>query len=387
MAHRIKALLLAVCSLPTTVQAQYLTPGGASPYCISQLVRDGDISCSDNCDFSNLDIRTYTMSLDYAHYDCVNFFGANLEGISMMEAELTDCNFHGANLKNVNMIQMRMISEMPSRGISGPSFRGASMSHVQCAGAIFDEARIEGYQEFSPMLFDNAHCPGATFFKTRMKMVSMTSGVFTDSDFFEARMEYFDVSGTDFSGRVTTFHKAKLKHIKAIKTTWEKADATYIEIHNSDLTCASFAYADLFDAHLASNNILAGVDFTGANMAMISLPSQHHDTSCPLIESPPPSPPPSSRPPPAPTTRRPPTSLPPSPLSANQCDPSKTCNVCDACCASYMTDSIVCDACVKTECPQQNKCQDESSCNVCGACCRAYITDGVPCDACVAAAC
>ena len=36
--------------------------------------------------------------------------------------------------------------------------------------------------------------------------------------------------------------------------------------------------------------------------------------------------------------------------AANQCDPSKGCNVCAACCESYILDGAVCDACVVKQC-------------------------------------
>ena len=36
--------------------------------------------------------------------------------------------------------------------------------------------------------------------------------------------------------------------------------------------------------------------------------------------------------------------------ATNECDPSKTCNVCAACCKAYITDGTVCDACVAQEC-------------------------------------
>ena len=36
--------------------------------------------------------------------------------------------------------------------------------------------------------------------------------------------------------------------------------------------------------------------------------------------------------------------------AANQCDPSKGCNVCGACCESYITDGTDCDACAAKQC-------------------------------------
>ena len=57
--------------------------------------------------------------------------------------------------------------------------------------------------------------------------------------------------------------------------------------------------------------------------------------------------------PPAPTPTPTPTPTPSAPTpapTANECQPSQTCTVCDACCKSYIQDGSECDACVKAEC-------------------------------------
>lgn len=38
------------------------------------------------------------------------------------------------------------------------------------------------------------------------------------------------------------------------------------------------------------------------------------------------------------------------PRGPNQCDPSKTCNVCSECCQTYLTLQPECDECVKEAC-------------------------------------
>lgn len=82
----------------------------------------------------------------------------------------------------------------------------------------------------------------------------------------------------------------------------------------------------------------------------------------------------------------------PSPTpSHNECNPSKTCNVCSACCHSYIDDGTECDNCVKAECPPAPApapvCLPSKGCNVCSACCKSYITDGSECTACVKSQC
>ena len=75
----------------------------------------------------------------------------------------------------------------------------------------------------------------------------------------------------------------------------------------------------------------------------------------------------------------------------NVCSPTG-CNVCNACCESYLLPGDMCDLCVHEECaPSQepalvhsgNKCNPAKSCNVCNACCHAYIFSSHDCDHCV----
>jgi hypothetical protein len=40
----------------------------------------------------------------------------------------------------------------------------------------------------------------------------------------------------------------------------------------------------------------------------------------------------------------------PAPASGNKCNPAKTCNVCKACCQSYIVDGAPCDSCAKQNC-------------------------------------
>lgn len=80
--------------------------------------------------------------------------------------------------------------------------------------------------------------------------------------------------------------------------------------------------------------------------------------------------------------------FPPVGSSKNVCTPG-SCNVCDACCKSYLQPQAVCDQCVASECQSKNVCSaDSSKCNVCSACCKSYLEGNqVACDGCVSAQC
>jgi hypothetical protein len=105
--------------------------------------------------------------------------------------------------------------------------------------------------------------------------------------------------------------------------------------------------------------------------------------------------------------------------NGNECNATKGCNVCTACCQSYIKDGAVCDSCVAAQCKKMtNECQPSKGisshshhttlphhtatphcpkqiyvsctfvslhlgCNVCSRCCQSYIDDGPDCDACV----
>ncbi|EDQ86724.1 uncharacterized protein MONBRDRAFT_38339 [Monosiga brevicollis MX1] len=70
--------------------------------------------------------------------------------------------------------------------------------------------------------------------------------------------------------------------------------------------------------------------------------------------------------------------------SSNVCNPSAGCNVCKACCQSYLKNQDDCDACVKAEC-KTNQCT--GTCNVCDSCCKPYLKDQTDCDSCVQSQC
>eukprot|EP00049_Salpingoeca_infusionum_P009234 m.153028 g.153028 ORF g.153028 m.153028 type:complete len:567 (-) comp14278_c0_seq1:690-2390(-) len=73
--------------------------------------------------------------------------------------------------------------------------------------------------------------------------------------------------------------------------------------------------------------------------------------------------------------------------SSNQCNPTKGCNVCDACCKSWITDQATCDACVQSQCKPKNVCAPVAQCNVCKACCQSFLTNQTECDGCVSSEC
>lgn len=106
---------------------------------------------------------------------------------------------------------------------------------------------------------------------------------------------------------------------------------------------------------------------------------RHRKPPCsPYPPGPAPNPAPAPSPEPSPS---------PGPSSNNECNPEKKCNVCEACCKSYISDGKECDECVTAECPHTNQCQPSKTCNVCTACCKSYISDGEECDKCVQAEC
>ncbi|XP_065187079.1 acidic mammalian chitinase-like [Sycon ciliatum] len=76
----------------------------------------------------------------------------------------------------------------------------------------------------------------------------------------------------------------------------------------------------------------------------------------------------------------------PSPGS-HVCTPAAQCNVCAACCKTYLKTQSDCDACVAQACPKTNVCQPSGSCTVCAACCKSYLKTQNDCDACVKSEC
>ena len=73
--------------------------------------------------------------------------------------------------------------------------------------------------------------------------------------------------------------------------------------------------------------------------------------------------------------------------TTNECNPSRGCNVCAACCQSYIPDGTVCDGCVAAKC---NPCKPDSTgkCgpNVCSYCCNSFIGQS-ECAGCISSVC
>lgn len=68
------------------------------------------------------------------------------------------------------------------------------------------------------------------------------------------------------------------------------------------------------------------------------------------------------------------------------CTPAGSCNVCAACCQTYLKNPSDCDACVLQQC-KPNICTPAADCNVCSACCQTYLKDQTDCDSCTASQC
>ena len=74
-------------------------------------------------------------------------------------------------------------------------------------------------------------------------------------------------------------------------------------------------------------------------------------------------------------------------LIQNECNPTKGCNVCDACCKPYIS-ADYCDKCVSEQCSRcipnsQGKCSE----GVCSNCCYSYLNDKASCEGCVKTQC
>ena len=70
----------------------------------------------------------------------------------------------------------------------------------------------------------------------------------------------------------------------------------------------------------------------------------------------------------------------------NICNPAVGCNVCPACCRTYLTNQFDCDACVTIKC-SINECYPPSDCNVCTTCCSDFIISEAQCNLCVKSKC
>jgi len=255
--------------------------GAASPYCLSQLVRDGIIEPMDMCDFSGMNLAGKDLS--FAVIEGAIFDRANLAGAIFEEAEFNYCSFVGAVMDGLNA--MYAVIEH------------TSMANVSCVRCDFTEVEFEGDVGLE-VIFRHGVWTNSIFFKASIMHADLSFGNFQYSDFTEVGFEFVMMEGSDFS--FGSLWKAMvLDALPGSYANFNDADCSEVEFTGSDLTCATFHRTMLDMASFVDMNILVGASFTGA-LGMYELPPAFRESPCPTGALPPPPPTSMAAPPPPP---------------------------------------------------------------------------------------
>ncbi|MDP2312573.1 MAG: pentapeptide repeat-containing protein [Pseudomonadota bacterium] len=198
----------------------------------------------------------------------LDFFAADLSGLSLVGADLSGANMEKADLSGADLTG----AVLAKANLCGADLTGATLDkcvaiRARLREAYLGDARANG-AEFSGADFTEADLTGFTceqgrFAGARFKDAVLTRAVLPGCDFSEGRFANADLRDADLTGAVL------------INAELLRANASGARLVGADLTGARLAGAVLKSAHLAGANLtgadLSGVDLTGADLTGANL--------------------------------------------------------------------------------------------------------------------
>ncbi len=198
----------------------------------------------------------------------LDFFAADLSGLSLVGADLSGANMEKADLSGADLTG----AVLAKANLNGADLTGATLDRCVAIKARLREAYIGDATavgaEFSGADFSEADltgfkCEKSRFAGARFKDAVLTRAVLAGCDFGEARFANADLRDSDLTG-------ASLVGAELLR-----ANASGARLVGADLTNARLAGAVLKGAHLAGANLtgadLSGVDLTGADLTGANL--------------------------------------------------------------------------------------------------------------------
>jgi uncharacterized protein YjbI with pentapeptide repeats len=198
----------------------------------------------------------------------LDFFAADLSGLSLVGADLSGANMEKADLSGADLTG----AVLAKANLCGADLTGATLDKVVAIKARLREAYIGDARatgaEFSGADFCEAdltgfQCDQSRFAGARFKDAVLTRAVLTGCDFTEARFANADLRDADLTGAIL------------VNAELLRANGSGARLVRADLTGARLAGAVLKGAHLAGANLtgadLSGVDLTGADLTGANL--------------------------------------------------------------------------------------------------------------------
>ena len=128
--------------------------------------------------------------------------GANLQGVRLMEADLSRANFSGADLAGANLQGVHLMkADLSNANLSGAiveraGMHGANLDGAKLVDAVLRSAHLSEASLRSSIL-DGADAMGASFEKADLTLASMAHANLSHVDFWKADLSKADLSGSD----------------------------------------------------------------------------------------------------------------------------------------------------------------------------------------------
>lgn len=198
----------------------------------------------------------------------LDFFAADLAGLSLAGVDLSGANLEKADLSGSDLTG----AVLAKANLSGADLTGATLDDCIAVKARFREAylgdaKASGAElsgaDFSEADLSGFSAPNGRFGGARFKDAVLANAVLTGGDFREARFANADLRGADLSG--ASLASAELARANATGARFVKADLAGGRLGGAVLKHAHLAGANLTGADLSAAD-LTGADLTGANL-------------------------------------------------------------------------------------------------------------------------
>lgn len=198
----------------------------------------------------------------------LDFFAADLAGLSLAGVDLSGANLEKADLSGADLTG----AILAKANLSGADLTGATLDRCVAIRARLREAYLGNARaadgEFSGADFAEADltgfaAPKGRFAGARFKEAVLTNAVLADGDFTDARFADADLRGADFTG--AKLPGAELARVNAVAARFVRADMQNARLGGAVLKNAHLAEANLTGADLSAAD-LTGADLTAANL-------------------------------------------------------------------------------------------------------------------------
>ncbi|MEJ2037773.1 MAG: DUF2169 domain-containing protein [Desulfosarcinaceae bacterium] len=191
--------------------------------------------------------------------------GLDLEGIDLRGALLEDAKLTGTCLRNASMDGIALLrSDLSGADLTGANLTGAGLGKAILRQAVLNKAILTGASLVGADLngagFQDANLEEADFSEAKACEADFSRAVIVQGRFLEADLSKAQFSGADL--RKGLFYKTNLSGADFSGAVLQ--EAVLVEV--SAQGCV-FRKADLGNLRAAFKCSLAGVDFTGANIA------------------------------------------------------------------------------------------------------------------------